>query len=105
MIICNFPSSYCGDKIKINYIGTLENGKVFHKIFKEKRPISFIIGDRQAIEGLALGIIGMKQGGIRELKIPHTWEFGLKGVGSEIPPKSTLFYLAELLSIEKDKLR
>ena len=109
LIIGNFPSASRGDKITINYIGTLKNGKVFHNSFKEKRPISFIIGDGQAISGLDLGIIGMKQGGIRELKIPYTWGFGLKGVGKdffwEIPPKSTLFYVVELLSIEKDKLR
>ena len=57
-------------KIKVHYIGTLEDGTKFDSSYDRGEPFSFQIGLRQVIEGWETGIIGMKVGGKRTLIIP-----------------------------------
>lgn len=84
-------------KVTVNYRGTLENGNEFDSSFKRKQPFIFQIGLRQVIPGWELGLMGMKVGGKRTLKIPPNLAYGSSGAGDLIPPNSTLIFDVEIV--------
>ena len=84
-------------KVKVNYRGMLENGTEFDSSFKRNEPFIFQIGVRQVILGWDEGIMGMKIGGKRTIKIPPSLAYGSSGAGDLIPPNSTLIFEIEIL--------
>ncbi len=56
-------------------------------------------GVGQVIDGWDQGVIGMKIGGQRKLKIPPELGYGSQDKGV-IPPNSTLIFKVELLEVE-----
>jgi rhodanese-related sulfurtransferase len=84
-------------KVKVNYRGILENGTEFDSSFKRNEPFIFQIGVRQVILGWEEGLMGMKVGGKRTIKIPPSLAYGPKGAGDLIPPNSTLIFEIEIL--------
>lgn len=89
-----------GDTIKINYLGTLENGQKFDSSYDRKEPFETQIGVGQVIKGWDLGVIGMKVGGKRKLTIPSELGYGSRGAGNVIPPNATLIFELELLDVK-----
>ncbi len=87
-------------KIKVHYIGTLEDGTKFDSSYDRGEPFTFQIGLRQVIEGWEKGIIGMKVGGKRTLIIPPELGYGERGAGELIPPNSTLFFDIEIIDAQ-----
>ena len=59
----------------------------------------FTLGVGQVIDGWDQGIIGMKVGGHRKLKIHPELGYGSQDKGV-IPPNSTLIFKVELLEVE-----
>jgi FKBP-type peptidyl-prolyl cis-trans isomerase 2 len=57
-----------GDKVKVHYTGSFDDGTVFDSSEKHGQPLEFEVGAGQIIPGFEKGIIGMKQG---EEKIIH----------------------------------
>jgi len=84
-------------KVKVNYRGLLENGTEFDSSFKRNEPFNFQIGIRQVILGWEEGLMGMKVGGKRIIKIPPSLAYGSTGAGDLIPPNSTLIFEIEIL--------
>jgi len=64
-----------GDKIKVNYIGTLEDGVVFD-MSKKGKPLEFIVGSGKIIPGLDKGVIGMKLSEEKKLTITPEDAYG-----------------------------
>jgi len=87
-------------KIKVHYIGMLEDGTKFDSSYDRGEPFSFQIGLRQVIEGWETGIMGMKVGGKRTLIIPPELGYGERGAGDLIPPKATLFFDVEIIDVQ-----
>jgi FKBP-type peptidyl-prolyl cis-trans isomerase 2 len=58
-----------GDKVKIDYTGTLEDGTVFDSSEKHGKPLEFQIGSKQVIKGFEEAIKGMEQGQEKDIKI------------------------------------
>lgn len=88
-----------GDRISIHYVGTLEDGTKFDSSRDRNQPFDVQIGVGYVIKGWDEGVIGMKVGGKRKLTIPYTMAYGERGIPGAIPPKSTLIFELELLSI------
>lgn len=88
-----------GDKVKVHYVGTLTDGKEFDSSRKRNQPFEFDVGKGMVIKGWEAGLIGMKVGGKRKLTIPPDLAYGDRGVPPTVPPKSTLIFEVELLSI------
>ena len=88
-------------KVHVNYIGTLEDGTEFDNSYKRNKPFVFQIGLRQVILGWEKGLIGMKTGGKRIIKIPPELGYGSVGAGELIPPNSTLIFELEIVDVFK----
>jgi peptidylprolyl isomerase len=84
-------------KVHVNYRGTLENGTEFDSSYKRNQPFIFQIGLRQVILGWEKGLMGMKVGGKRTIKIPSELGYGSKGAGQLIPPDATLIFELEIV--------
>ena len=87
-------------KIKVHYIGMLEDGTKFDSSYDRGEPFSFQIGLRQVIKGWETGILGMKVGGKRTLIIPPELGYGERGAGELIPPNSTLVFDIEIIDVQ-----
>lgn len=95
------PAVKSGDKVKVHYVGKLLDGTEFDASRKHGNDgFSFKVGAGQVIKGWDQGLVGMKVGGKRKLTIPSDLAYGDRGAGSVIPPKATLVFDIELLSIE-----
>ena len=84
----------------VHYTGKLHDGTVFDSSQKIGRePLRFTLGVGQVIDGWDQGVIGMKVGGQRKLKIPPKLGYGSQDLGV-IPPYSTIIFEVELLEVE-----
>lgn len=94
-----------GDVATIHFTGWLDNkgakGKEFFNTRKENKPVSFVVGTDKVMPGWNEGVIGMKPGGKRLLKLPHTLGYGSKGVQDFVPPNARLIMMIELVQLEK----
>ena len=66
-----------GDKVKVHYTGTLNDGKVFDSS-EGKEPLEFTIGEKQVIKGFEYGIKAMKLNQEKTLKITPGDAYGEK---------------------------
>jgi FKBP-type peptidyl-prolyl cis-trans isomerase len=87
-----------GQIVTVNYTGTLPDGTTFDST-TGKDPFSFILGVGLVIQGWDKGILGMKEGGTRELTIPPTLGYGNRTAGP-IPANSILKFKVDLVRIE-----
>jgi len=89
-----------GDKIKVHYTGRLKKTNLkFDSSLDKGDPFEFTVGTG-VIEGWSKGVIDMKVGGKRKLVIPSKLGYGDTGSPPKIPPKATLVFDIELLSID-----
>ncbi len=94
------PGAKNGDKLTVNYTGTLTNGVKFDSSLDPGRdPFTLTLGAGQVIKGWDEGLIGMKAGEKRKLTVPAELGYGASGFGSKIPPNSTLIFEVDLLKI------
>ena len=73
-------------------------GKEFDASWKRNEPFTFTLGKGQVIPGWEQGVVGMKVGGRRELIIPPSLAYGVKGSPPTIPPNATLVFVIDLLA-------
>ena len=84
----------------MHYTGWLTDGRKFDSSVDRGKPIAFPLGAGRVIKGWDDGIVGMKVGGKRQLRIPPSLGYGIRGSGP-IPPNAILIFDVELLSVGK----
>jgi len=85
------------DSVKVNYHGTLLDGKVFDSSIKRGQPVEFVLG--QVIPGWQEGIKYMSVGANYKFWIPSNLAYGDEGVPGVIKPGDMLIFEVELLGI------
>jgi FKBP-type peptidyl-prolyl cis-trans isomerase len=92
-----------GDKVTVQYVGTLFNGgKEFDTSWQKGRtPFEFTIGQGQVIQGWDQGVPGMKVGGRRVLVIPADLAYGAAGSPPTIPANAPLVFVVDLKKVSK----
>ncbi len=89
-----------GLHVKVDYTGWLTNGKKFDSSVGTGKPFELLLGGGQVIKGWDEGIVGMKVGGKRQLRIPPDLAYGPKGYPGVIPPNATLIFDVKLLEVK-----
>lgn len=79
-----------GDSVELAIAGWLPDGTLV-----DSSVVTLRIGNGQLVDGLELGMPGMKPGGRRQLVLPPGLGYGEQG-GDNIPPNAVLVYLLEL---------
>ena len=65
-----------GDKVKVEYVGSLEDGTVFDSSEKHNAPLEFVVGEGQLIKGFDDAVVGMKVGEEKEITLPPEEAYG-----------------------------
>lgn len=87
-------------RVEVNYVGWLINGRVFDSSYARGMPITF--GLNQVVKGWTEGMQYCGKGGMIELVIPGYLGYGLQGQpASGIPPNATLHFIVELIDIKE----
>ena len=89
-----------GDTVTVHYLGTLTDGTVFDASWRRGMPFTTTIGVGMVIPGWDQGIVGMREGGRRLLKIPSDLAYGERGSGAAIPPDTPLLFVVDLMRIQ-----
>jgi FKBP-type peptidyl-prolyl cis-trans isomerase FkpA len=87
------------DTVKVNYRGTLPDGKEFDSSYKRGKPTEFRMDG--VIKCWTEGLQRMKPGGKARLVCPATIAYGEAGAGELILPGATLAFEVELLEVKK----
>jgi FKBP-type peptidyl-prolyl cis-trans isomerase len=94
-----------GDIALIHFVGWLDKkgqrGQEIYNSRIEQEPVSFVIGTDKVMQGWNEGVIGMKVGGTRLLRIPPELGYGAKAVEEVVPANAYLQFIIELLEITK----
>jgi len=64
-----------GDTVKINYVGTLNDGQMFDSS-EGRDPLEFVVGSGQIIKGLDSAIPGMTVGDKKTVNVPCDQAYG-----------------------------
>lgn len=88
-----------GSHVKVHYTGWLPSGKKFDSSVGSA-PFDFTLGQGEVIKGWDEGVVGMKVGGKRQLKIPPQLAYGEDGHPPQIPPNSTLIFDVTLVAVK-----
>lgn len=97
----NAPTSEVkkGSAIEVEYVGKLENGEKF-----DNGTISFVVGSGQMIKGFDEGVVGMKVGETKKIKIPPEKGYGtleqLKPIPREIQQDIPIAQFKQIFNAE-----
>jgi len=89
-----------GDQVTIDYAMRLASGELVDSSRERGTPASFVLGTGRVPAGLEDGILGMRVGGRRKLRVPPELGFGSAGRPPRIPPDATLLFHVELLDVQ-----
>lgn len=87
------------DIVKVNYRGTLIDGKEFDSSYKRGKPLEFKLDN--VIKCWTEGLQKMKPGGKARLICPPNLAYGDNGAGELILPGATLDFEVELLEVKQ----
>ena len=93
-----------GSRFTARYAGWLEDGTLFDSNRKGATQV-MQLGVGQVIKGWDLGLVGMKIGGVRQLRVPPKLGYGKRGVPGKpgqpprIPKDATLLFEVEILAV------
>ena len=65
-----------GDTVKVDYIGSFDNGKVFDDSARHGAPLEFKVGAQQVVKGFDEAVLGMEKGEEKEVDIGAVDAYG-----------------------------
>lgn len=91
------PKPLESDTVRVNYSGSLLNGKEFDSSYKNGQPVDYPVA--RFVPGWVEALQLMPTGSKFKLYVPSELAYGERGMGDDIPPNSTLVFQLELLDI------
>ncbi len=91
------PMPAAADQVRVNYHGTLIDGKVFDSSVDRGEPVVFGVG--QVIPGWTEALQLMPVGSKWKIYLPSNIAYGERGAGGDIGPNAALIFEVELLEI------
>ena len=85
-----------GSTLKVHYTGWLVSGRKFGSSKDLGKPFEVVLGVGKMIKGWEAGLDGMREGGVRWLRVPPSMGYGASAF-TMIPPNSTLVFRVELV--------
>jgi peptidylprolyl isomerase len=91
-----------GNTLSVQYVGvSWSTGQQFDSSWdRGKQPFPFKLGAGMVIPGWDQGLVGMRQGGRRELIIPPNMAYGPQGQPPSIAPNETLIFVVDLQKVK-----
>lgn len=94
------PGAQAGSMLQMHYVGVLaSDGTEFDNSYDRGQGFSFTLGQGGVIAGWDEGIVGMKKGGRRLLRIPSDKAYGDQDRGDIIKANSDLIFVVDMLGI------
>ena len=93
-----------GDRVWVNYTGTLEDGTKFDSSIDRGEKFQFSLGKAEVIKGWDLGVASMARGEISILKIQPEYAYGAMGKPPTIPENATLIFEIELCKFQLETM-
>lgn len=91
------PKAATGDAVIVNYVGVRSvDGSEFDSSWDRGEPIEVTLGEGRVIAGWEQGLVGMQQGGRRQLDIPPAMAYG------DTPPDGGIIAAGDSLSFVID---
>ena len=97
----NGKQNVAGNVIKVHYTGWLLSGRKFGSSKDLGKPLEAVMGAGKMIKGWETGLEGMREGGVRWLRVSPAMGYGATAF-SMIPPNSTLIFRVEMVSSDVD---
>lgn len=91
------PAPMPGDHVRVNYRGTLVDGRVFDDTWQRGEPAELAVD--HLVPGFREGLGHVHTGGRVRLVIPAELAYGARGIPGVIGPNATLIFDVELLEI------
>ncbi|MCU1398608.1 MAG: peptidyl-prolyl cis-trans isomerase [Acidimicrobiales bacterium] len=89
-----------GDTVEVNYIGVRSaDGTEFDNSYDRGQTFPVTLGQNSVIQGWEQGLIGIKQGGRRQLDIPADLAYGDQPQGDVIKAGDALSFVIDAVSI------
>jgi peptidylprolyl isomerase len=94
------PAAQDGDTVVVHYVGVRsEDGVEFDNSYDTGQPVSVTLGTGGVIPGWDQGLVGVKQGGQRQLDIPSELAYGEEGAGDVIRPGDALSFVIDVVAV------
>ena len=94
------PQAAAGDTVVVNYVGVRsEDGTEFDNSYDRGSPFSVTLGSNSVIQGWEQGLLGMQQGGRRQLDIPADLAYGDAPQGDVIQPGDALSFVVDAVAV------
>jgi FKBP-type peptidyl-prolyl cis-trans isomerase 2 len=76
-----------GNKVKIEYVGTLDDGTIFDSTENTGEPLEFEVGSQKVLESFENQLIGMEKGDEKEFKLSPADAYGeyTEGLTKDLP--------------------
>ncbi len=85
-----------GETVRVHFLATTHDGSKLHDTHDGGPPLEIVIGSTKTICGFEKGLIGMRPGGQRRVKVPWRLAFGESGRSPDVQPKTDLVFVIDL---------
>ena len=100
LVVGTGPEVTAGSNVLVNYVGVSWSTKKEFDASWGRAPFSVEnVGQAPVIPGWNEGLVGMKEGGRRQLVIPADKAYGKTGSGDRIKPDETLVFVVDAVKV------
>ena len=74
-----------------------------HLLSSGETPVEVVVGSGRLVQGLELGLLGLRQGQVARVEVPPYLAYGARGAaGGVVPPHATLVCVVEVVEVVRE---